>query len=227
MRSARAAGWSAARSRKRLQLLQGRVDREAAIVHGQPVDDAIGVDADGLLLLRGRFIPTPHLSRRSEEGEAQAIDRTAGEQRRNLRIFGGGLAEAGEGGPDLDRALVVGAVENSRQESDIPSPQMAQQSEGMRGGEQGSLRQSERLSRGLFEADDARLAGRGDLGLALEGGGDGIAVEVAHEEAVVLAVLGFPGTQAPADLARAAVVIEELDSGLLARRPAVAGIGEL
>src|SRR5215472_13378334 len=115
MQSARAAGWSATRSRKRLQLLQGRVDREAAIVHGQPVDDAVGVDADALLLLRGRFIPGP-LAGGSEEGEAQAIDRTAGEQRRNLRNFGGGLAAAGKRGADLDRALVVGTVEDRRQE---------------------------------------------------------------------------------------------------------------
>src|SRR4029077_9126495 len=145
MPSARAAGlWplpfapapaSAARRRKSLQLLQNRVDREAAVIQGQPVDDAIGVDADALLLLGRRLIPRRRFALRSEEGEAEVIDRPGRQQRRELCLLGGRLAAAGERGADLHRALVVGSVEDGGEKGRVARRQMAEQGKAMGGRE--------------------------------------------------------------------------------------------
>src|SRR6185369_16618606 len=102
-----------------------RVDRKAAVVQGQPVDDAIGIDADALLLLRRRLIPRRRLALGREEGEAEAIDGTGRQQRRELRLLGGGLAAAGERRADLQRPLVVGAVEDGGEKRRVARGQMA------------------------------------------------------------------------------------------------------
>ena len=218
----------AARRREPLQLLQNRVDREAAVVQGQPVDDAIGIDADALLLLRRRLIPCRRLALGREEGEAEAIDGTGRQQRRELRLLGGGLAAAGERSADLHRPLVVGAVEDGGEKRRVARRQMAEQGEAMgRSGNRVPRGKVSCFCAGRLEADQPGLAGRRHLGFALVLRGDVVAVEIAHEEAVALAVLRFPGIQIPADLIRPSVVIEEFEAGLLRRRPAVAGIGEL
>ena len=131
-----------ARRRERLQLLQNRVDREAAVVQGQPVDDAIGIDADASAPAGASPRPPsslrPEARRRRGRGDRPALPPAAGE---SFAMLGGGLAAAGERGADLDRALVVGAVEDGGEKRRVARRQMVEQGKAMGGREQGPARQ--------------------------------------------------------------------------------------
>src|SRR5262249_44844276 len=190
--SARAADGSAARSRNRLHLRQDRVDGKAFVVLRQPADDSVGVNAERLFMLGRRLLAT-----RRKEGEAYAVDRALGEQRRQSGHGRLGLGRVGENGTDIRETFDIRAIEHRGIEQPVARMQVIQQRERVGRREQRSLREVQLEFPGQAEMGGAVQPWPVETGVSSQLGGHLAIRGVADEEAIAQAVLRFPGAQGP------------------------------